>query len=354
MNSTNEMMSRRKTFGWIAVALVLAALAGCAPVNTEPSQYLVWPRPPDTPRIQFVSAFSSPRQLGIKSRWLKKLGRVITGEKKDEARMISPYGVFVGANGDVLVTDTAAPAVHLFERSKNRYAAFAASRDLPLQTPIGAAFVGDNQIWITDSAAGRVWVVDRKGRTLAAPDAGHFLRPTGIAVDETARLVVVVDTLAHNLKCFSYSGQLVKTIGSRGMGPCQFNFPTAIFIDNQQRIVVGDTMNFRVQVLDGDGACVGMFGQAGDGAGYFSKIKGVALDSLGHIYVSDGEFDVVQVFDIKGNYLLTIGEQGRENGQFRFPAGVFVDRRDRVYIVDKLNQRVQIFRYMRENHGLES
>lgn len=336
-------------------AFLLTIMWSCGgPVNTEPPQPLVWPRPPDAPRIQFDRSFSNPRQLGIKKRWLKKLGRAITGEKENNAYILSPYGVFVDGKGDVVVTDTAEPAIHLFERSRNRYSKFYASRDFPMQTPIAAVLVEGDKIWISDSAAGRIWILDRKGRPLPGPAAEHVSRPTGMAVDEAAQLVVVVDTLDHSLKCFDYSGRLVKTIGRRGTGPCEFNFPTAIFIDSKQRMVVGDTMNFRVQVLDPDGACIGMFGEAGDGAGYFSKIKGVAMDSFGHIYVSDGEFDVVQVFDIKGTYLLTIGEQGRENGQFRFPAGVFVDKDDRVYIVDKLNSRVQIFRYMRENHGIES
>ena len=51
---------------------------------------------------------------------------------------------------------------------------------------------------------------------------------------------------------FTKDGDFVKSIGSRGTAPDQFNTPHAITYDNKGLIYVGDRGNSRIQVYDGD------------------------------------------------------------------------------------------------------
>lgn len=332
------------------IILPLLLLINCTAHRSDQARiHLVWPTPPDAPRIQYLGQFSSPRELGITAPWYRRLHRTITGRKEKKIRLISPYHIFVTPEGDIYVTDTFAPSVHLFKRRGRKYREIASGSGIPMASAIGIAVDDRGRILVADSVRSAVFVLNDKGKHLLTINSQHLGRPTGIAVDSELARIYVVDTLAHQLKVFDFSGKPIRSIGRRGIQPGDFNFPTAVCIDRQHRIYVADTMNFRIQIFDPQGNYLTHFGQAGDGTGYFARIKGIAVDSMGHIYVSDAQFDVVQVFDIEGNFLLTVGKSGRGPGEFRFPAGLYIDKNDIIYVVDKLNQRVQMFQYMKGN-----
>jgi sugar lactone lactonase YvrE len=209
---------------------------------------------------------------------------------------------------------------------------------------IGVAVAG-GQVFVTDSASGRLLCLDRKGRTQWA--RGHesgFLRPTGL-VAASDRLYVV-DTILNRIVIVGLRGQIMGSFGERGNGPGQFNFPTNIARAADGSIFVSDTMNFRVQVFDADGRYLRSFGRAGDGAGDFDKAKGIAVDSDGHIYVVEGFHDVVQIFDESGKLLLAFAESGAGAGQLWLPTGIAIAG-DRIYVADSANRRLQVFEYVR-------
>ena len=139
-------------------------------------------------------------------------------------------------------------------------------------------------------------------------------------------------------------GSILQTIGKRGDGNLEFNFPTEVRLDGQNLIVV-DAMNFRVQVLDRSGTFKYAIGHLGDRYGDFFRPKGVAVDSEDHVYVVEGLNADVQVFDNQGRLLYYFGQKGVGPGEFQLPAGLFIDRNDRVFVADSYNRRVQVFRY---------
>jgi hypothetical protein len=51
---------------------------------------------------------------------------------------------------------------------------------------------------------------------------------------------------------FDKNGRFVKSAGTRGNGPLQFNTPHSIAVDAKGMVYVGDRGNARVQVLDND------------------------------------------------------------------------------------------------------
>ena len=177
---------------------------------------------------------------------------------------------------------------------------------------------------------------------------GEFDSLAGIAIDRARNLLYVVDSSRHQILCYSTTnGERVRSIGRRGSGDGELNFPTNVFVDRQGRVYVADTLNFRVQVFDATGAFVRTFGVLGDGPGTFNRPKGVAVDSEGHIYVADAAFDNFQIFDAEGQLLLYVGRGGFDAGQFMLPAGLYIDDRDRIFVADQGNSRVQVFQYVR-------
>jgi DNA-binding beta-propeller fold protein YncE len=365
MNSTS--FTRARGFTWMCVLIVTASLAGAggrsslsAQKNAKPAKgktsappprLLVWPLPPDPPRIRYVTSYH-----GVNDFKTKKPGRwktLLLGEEdaslKPSDALVKPYGIAVSDDGRVFVSDTAARRVFTFDPDSKTVSFVGESGTGKLTKPIGVAVGDEGRVFVADATLNRVFAYGPDGRVvLAMGQEGELKAPSGLAADRVNKRIYVADAALHHILCYSaVDGTLLKTIGQRGDEPGNFNFPTNLFVDNKGRLYVTDTMNFRVQVLDADGRVVRVFGTQGDTGGSLNRPKGVGVDSEGHIYVADTSFNNFQVFDPEGHLLLFVGSGGIEPGEFQLPAGLYVDTRDRIYVADQGNSRVQVFQYLK-------
>ncbi|MFC2114346.1 6-bladed beta-propeller [Bacteroidota bacterium] len=214
-----------------------------------------------------------------------------------------------------------------------------------LSSLVGICFAPENKILFTDSRQNNIFQITQGIRELTKLNNSLALQqPTGIAYSFMKDEIWVAETAAHRISVLNYKGELIKTIGSRGTGPEEFNFPTFIWIDKKGFVYITDAMNFRVKVYDLDGELISIFGKAGDASGCFASPKGIATDSYGHIYVADALFHTIQVFDKTGKLLYYFGNQGHGKGEFWMPVGIFIDDHDFIYIADSYNSRIQVFK----------
>ncbi|MEW5788531.1 MAG: 6-bladed beta-propeller [Pseudomonadota bacterium] len=340
--------SRHRFLGFAAGLALAGFLAGCggsAGVRPE-APPLVWPAPPEPPRVAWVSAFSRPADLGIERSFLQRLRDFIFGE--DETRMVRPMAV-VEAGGTLFVADPGIKGVHRFDRSKADYQLIGGPGESALPSPVGLARGARGEIYVADSRLARVLVIEPGAREARALDLeGELLQPTGLAYDLSGQRLFVVDTRAHRINVYDVQGRRTAVIGERGSGPGQFNYPTMISLAGPDRIYVTDSLNYRVQILDGNGRFAGQFGRLGDGTGDAARQKGIATDRDGHVYIVDSLFHTVQVFDPGGRYLLSLGSQGQDRGEFWLPTGITIGGDDLIYVADAYNRRVQILRYLGE------
>jgi DNA-binding beta-propeller fold protein YncE len=254
----------------------------------------------------------------------------------------------VSSGGIVYVADPGARGVHRFDSAAGDYTLITAADDAPLPSPVGLARGASGEIYVADSKLAQVFVI-RPGAKTAVPlrlDV-KLTQPTGIAFDAASGRLHVVDTAEHRVHIFERDGSLAGSIGRRGAGDGEFNYPTYIWRTAQGRLYVTDSLNFRVQAFDARGQFVGKFGRQGDGTGDAARQKGVATDRYGHVYVVDALFHGMQIFDATGRLLLPVGERGHERGEFWLPTGIFIDQDDdTIYVADAYNQRVQVLRYI--------
>lgn len=326
------------------VALCLALAACSAPLHEASDSPLpVWPPAPDAPRIAFVRSFSSPAELGIGKSLLTRVKDALLGES--ESRLVRPMAVAV-AGGIIYVADPGAHGVHRFDAAGGDYALLAGPGGAPLPSPVGLAVGAAGEIYVSDSKLAQVFVI-RPGAGAAEPLrlGARLAQPTGLAFDTARRQLYVADTAAHRVLVFAADLSLAASIGRRGEGDGEFNYPTLLWLAGG-RLQVTDSLNFRIQTFDPAGAFIGAFGRPGDGAGDAARPKGVASDRYGHVYVVDALHHSVKIFDPNGRFLLAVGQQGQGRGEFWLPAGIFVAGDDRIYVADAYNQRVQVLRYV--------
>jgi len=317
-------------------------LFACGPTEKpqEQTTELVWPPPPEKPRIKYLGSYrgeSDFRKEGF-------LG-LILGEEESRLDLVKPYGVWA-KNGKIYVADTGYNTIILIDTEKKKVkpiGAFAALIDVK----------GDakGRLFASDAQAGVVYALDESGKVLMSFGWKKLKKPTGLAVDDERKRLYVVDTGEHNIKVFNYeTGELLFTIGKRGTGDGEFNFPTNAAVDRRNgNLVVVDSLNFRVQIFSPEGKFIRKFGKVGNTPGSFYRPKGVGVDSDGHIYVADAAFDNFQIFDEEGRLLMWVGQPGSGPGQFHLPAGLYIDEKDRIFVSDQFNRRVQVFQYLKDS-----
>ena len=344
-------MTKRTAIRIGAVA-VLALIAGCErplrPIFPEEKQSLVWPKPPDVPRIRYIGQLTGEESLGARPKGLEALGAIFTGPKP-KIGFSTPMAVAV--HGDVVfVADAQNHAVYALNLAARTIATISQAAGRPLEWPIDLAMRGDSLL-VVDSNRAAIFAYDSSGIYQQSMGQDVLKRPVAIAVDRASGELWVLDSGSHECKLFGADGHLKRAFGQRGSAPGQFNFPVGLSLHPAIGIAVADSMNFRVQLLGYDGSSKASFGQKGDAAGDFALPRDVAIDSQGHLYVLDNQFENVQIFDDAGRLLMAFGQEGLGPGEFYLPSGITIDERDRIWVADTYNRRVQVFQYL--NAGSE-
>lgn len=225
--------------------------------------------------------------------------------------------------------------------------------------PYGVDVDSQGNVWIADRGNHRVQKFDKDGNFLfmfgnpdghSSSELGKFDNPRQVAVDEDVKFVYVADSKNNRIQKFFSNGTFVKSWGSLGSEPGQFNLIVSINIGNDGNIIANDRGNNYVQKFDPDGKLLLRFGSTGSGDGQFSEVEHMATDKFNNIYVNDPQTGPegsgqprVQKFDENGNFITKWGSYGKGEGQFKDPEHLAVDSEGNVYVSDRSNNNIQVF-----------
>jgi sugar lactone lactonase YvrE len=325
----------------LAAALAWTFLAGglgaCATAPRK-QQDVVWPLPPEKPRVKFVRAFS--REDDLRTGAAAVALRIFVPTPKDVV-VAQPTGLALtpdekqlfiacASAGRVLRTDLESRSMSLFATEEGKSPG----------RPFSVAVDGAGNVFVSDIGLNAIWVYDSKGGLLKKLQSEFIDRPTGLAIDRRRQLLYAVSGVsgksqAHRVEVFSLAGEHLRTIGKRGSAPGEFNFPTNVAVAPDGTLYVVDMLNFRVQVFDGDGQLLGMFGQIGAGQpGTFDKAKALALDAFGNIYVTDSQQGFVQIFNPRYQSLMAFAGRGQAPGLMLLPNAIAIDSKNTIYVAD--------------------
>ena len=276
----------------------------------------------------------------------------------------TPRSLAVAENGTVYIADSQNHRVLHLDLEGNvlhEWGTFADGVSNPVgdgtfNEPWGIAIGPDGSVYVTDTWNHRVQKFSSTGRFIKAwgvfgqgesPEA--FYGPRGLAVDAEGR-VYVTDTGNKRIVVFDKDGNFITQFGSAGFDPGQFDEPVGIAIDRNGTVYVADTWNQRIQTFtvtetdtgpifepDKQWDVFGWFGQSLDNKPY------IAVDENLHVFITDPEGYRVIEFDQNGEVVRVWGDYGDTAANFGIASGIAVDNDGHVWVSDSAFNRVMRF-----------
>ena len=238
-------------------------------------------------------------------------------------------GVDVAPCGTIFVSDYDNHKIHVFDADRKFIRSFGqqGAEKGQLQRPASVAISTDSLLYVTHSNV--VDVMKDDGVFMERIGHGTLNQPWDVAVHKGE--VFVADSGNHRVAVFSRDGELIRTIGSQGTGPGQFNNPSGVAISPDGELYVSDHDNGRVQVLTPQGVYIREFGN--EQLHYPHKLL---FSADKHVLVADLLNHRVAVFNQDGALVSSLPCAQK-------PPGLAVDKKGNVLVACYGDKCVQIF-----------
>ncbi|MEQ6340808.1 MAG: hypothetical protein M3A44_03930 [Gammaproteobacteria bacterium] len=195
----------------------------------------------------------------------------------------------------------------------------------------------DLSFYIADTFGARVLQFDRKGRLLRTfSNPLNMTRPVSVTVDEPSGRVFVADGVYDYVLVFNSMGQLTGSMGGRGGDPGEFLNITAM-AQGPDGFYVTARVGQHIQVL-GEG---GQYSYSLPQEGIIFPTA-IAVDQDNRVFVSDFSDGSIKVYE-QGRLAASVGHPGSGLGQFRHVTDLWFDE-GLLFVADSLNGRVQVMR----------
>lgn len=294
---------------------------------------------------------------------------LVIGGAGSETQFNGPRGMAFAPDGSFYVADSRNHRIQHFSadgKSINIWGSFADSKgsDDPaaapggtFNEPWGVAVGPDGSVYVSDTWNGRVQKFDANGKFIKmwgkfgqsdATNPDLLYGPRGISADKNGH-VYVADTGNKRIMIFDSEGNKITQIGTEGFDVGQFSEPVDVTVDSKGNVYVTDTWNQRVQVFaaSADGMTFtpalqwpvkeGWKSQSLDNKPY------IAVAPNGNVFITDPEGYRVIEYDATGKLLHAWGMYGTDNSSFGMTSGIAVDSLGQVWVTDPANNRVMRF-----------
>ena len=276
----------------------------------------------------------------------------------------APRAIAAGLNEDIYVADSRNHRIlHIAADGSllHEWGTFAdnASLSAPIGTfnePWGVAVGPDGSVYVTDTWNHRVQKFTEDGEPVTTwgqygqpfaedpASKSYFWGPRGIAVDPQGR-VFIADTGNKRIAVFDEEGNFLTEFGTAGLDPGQFDEPVGVAAAADGTVYVTDTWNQRIQSFtpNEDGSQYFPLQQWEVNAWFGQSLENkpfIAVSEDKHVFITDPEGYRVIEFTENGEFVRTWGDFGNGADQIGLAAGVAVDPTGFVWVTDAGNNRI--------------
>ncbi len=322
MPMTIHVRLNRSVVAIAAITLLSAIISGCAPlpeISMTADSIVIFPPPPDTTRIQFLTKISD--STDIKKRRSRFASLFFDSETA--IQILKPYGI-ASSPGRLYVCDTELGGLYIIDLEERTFEPFVPKGLGAFQKPINAFVDDSGTLYVADRDRGQILLFDNDLRFRSTIGDPSTLTPTDVFVYDGKTWVT--DLSGRQVKVFdTVSGDSLFSIPGESPDSLEFlSQPTNLYI-RDDLVYVSDFGDNTVKVYTTQGQYVRRIGGIGRALGKFARPKGVAVDKEGLLYAVDAAFENVQMFDDLGNLLMFFGGSYSGPGYMWLPAKVAID-----------------------------
>lgn len=314
---TNRMFTLRTI-----LLFSFSLMAGCATHNRSGNDFIFYPPPPDEPKYQYLTGFSTSADFVTVPPF-----KLFLMGPPPVFPVSKPYGLAM-RNGIIYICDTGYSHLLKADFNTKRLDGMVTIGGGGLLKPINIEIDSQGFFYIADPVRGQIVIYNPEGLCHGFIGNSKDMKPTDVAVSDDR--IYIADLKKSGLDVFDKTTRtFLYSIPKEGSGKdAELFSPVNIALgDGGKRIYVSDAGDSRIKEFDSDGNFIKSFGEAGDMPGQFARPRGIAVDRDGRVYVVDAVAEVVQVFDSNGKLLVYFGQPGSP-ARFALPADIAINYDD--------------------------
>ncbi|NOZ45211.1 MAG: hypothetical protein GXO79_00360 [Chlorobi bacterium] len=287
--------------------------------SKETPDLVIYPAPPDTARIQFLTSFSNSKDItGERSPFVK----FILGE--DESMPITkPYGVHIH-KGKIYICDTGLGGLIIVDLEKSTFNYFVPKGKGQLKLPLNSFVDNKGYLYIADGQRKQIVVFDSVLNYVNSFGEIENFKPTDVFVYDNK--IWVPNSKNNCVNVYSKDDyKLLNKLPDIAKGdPGYLYSPTNIYLANGD-LYVSDFGDFKIKKYNLKGEFLSSVGSYGRSLGQFVRPKGIAVDKESNLYVVDAGFENTQIFNKDGQLLMYFGGPYQGPGDMWLPTKVVID-----------------------------
>ncbi len=293
--------------------------------GTDNVSAIVYPSPPDTARIQFLTSIKGSADV---KKQRTKFSKYIFGEDLP-LPVQKPYGISI-FNGKLVICDVDLKGLDILDFNKKTFEQFKPEGKGRLKLPVNCFIDPNGILYVADVERHEIVVFDWHNNYINSfGDTGTF-KPTDVFV--FGDKVYVTDAAGNKVNIYRKGFlNLIDYFPKAQKGDSGYLFqPTNIYVTGD-KIYISDFGDFKIKIYSHDGNFLGSVGSYGKMPGQFVRPKGIAVDSAANLFVVDAGFENVQLFNNDGRLLMYFGGAYKGAGDMWLPAKVCIDYNNKRY-----------------------
>lgn len=301
-----------------------------------PETVVLFPPPPDTTRIQFLTYFSSSEDLkGKRSGFHRYLFGV-----EEPREIIKPYGITVHGS-KVYISDSGLAGLVIMDLADGSFEYFIPDGKGRLQLPINCCVDERGYIFVADANRKQIIVFDNERGYQHAFGETEDFKPTDVSVH--GGQIWVANVQGHAVHVYDAEDyRLLRTIPGLEQGEDGYiRQVTNIGLSGDQ-LFVSDFGDFNIKQFSLTGELTTVVGGYGNTPGSFTRPKGIALDRDTNLYVVDAAFENVQIFNNQGKLLMHFGGSYGGPGAMWLPAAVEISYENLAFFQPYVNESFEL------------